>query len=166
MITGKEDLLTALGEAFLMEKGTKIFYTEAAEWAVNEDARKMFNYLSEWEEEHMDYIMTLYKGIMEDWGMVTYEEFKNKAAANMTEAGIPLKYLEGKLATYCITDEMGALTIAMEIEGKSYNMYRKLSQSASDINVQSVFKEMMEQELKHINHLKELRVKLADIYNP
>ncbi len=166
MMTGKEDLLGALGKAFLMEKGTKIFYTEAAERAVNEDARKMFTNLSEWEEEHMDYILTLYKGVMEDWGMVTYEEFKNKAEAHMTEAGIPLKHLEGKLVTYCITDEMGALTIAIEIEGKSYNMYRKLSQSASDINAQTVFKEMMEQELKHVKHLKELRVKLADVYNP
>jgi len=30
MITGKEDLLQALIEAFLMEKGTKVLYAEAA----------------------------------------------------------------------------------------------------------------------------------------
>jgi hypothetical protein len=35
MITGKEDLLMALSEAFLMEKGTKAFYSEAAEKSVN-----------------------------------------------------------------------------------------------------------------------------------
>ncbi len=166
MMTGKEDLLAALGEAFLMEKGTKIFYAEAADRAVNADARNTFKYLSEWEGEHMDYILALYKGIMEDWGMVTYEEFKNKAEALVTEAGIPLKDLEGKIVTYCITDEMGALTLAMEIEGKAYNMYRKLSQNAADTNAQIVFKEMMEQEVKHVNHLKDLRVKLADVYNP
>ncbi|RPI33921.1 MAG: hypothetical protein EHM54_10130, partial [Nitrospiraceae bacterium] len=109
MMTGKEDLLTALGEAFLMEKGTKIFYSEAAEKAVNADARKTFNYLAEWEGTHMDYILTLYKGILEDWGVVTFEEFKERAETSTTEAGIPLKELEGKIENYCITDEMGAL---------------------------------------------------------
>jgi len=164
MITGKEDLLTALGEAFLMEKGTKIFYDEAAGRAVNDDARKTFNYLAEWEGQHMDYILALYKGILEDWGIITFEEFKNRAATHSTEAGIPLKDLEGKIDSYCFTDEMGALTLAMEIEGKAYNMYRRLSQSASDANSRIVFREMMEQEVKHVNHLKELRVKIADVY--
>jgi rubrerythrin len=45
-------------------------------------------------------------------------------------------------------------------------MYRKLSQNAADTNAQIVFKEMMEQEVNHVNHLKDLRVKLADVYNP
>jgi hypothetical protein len=114
----------------------------------------------------MDYILTLYKGIVEDWGVLTFEEFKSKAETGSTEAGIPLKDLEGKIANYCITDEMGALTLALEIEGKAYNMYRKLSQTASDTNSQIVFREMMEQEMKHVEHLKELRVKLADVYKP
>ncbi|MBI5664659.1 MAG: hypothetical protein HZC49_06190 [Nitrospirae bacterium] len=164
MMTGKEDLLTALGEAFLMEKGTKIFYAEAAGKAANADARKTFDYLSEWEGQHMDYILALYKGITEDWGIVTFEEFKHKAVTHSTEAGVPLKELEGKIDSYCFTDEMGALTLAMEIEGKAYNLYRKLSQSASDANAQIVFREMMEQEVKHVEHLKKLRVKLADVY--
>ena len=166
MMTGKEDLLTALGEVFLMEKGTMLFYEEAAEKSVNEDARNTFKYLAEWEGEHMDYILALYKGIMEDWGTVTFEEFKNKAKTHVTEAGIPLRDLEGKIVSYCITDEMGALTLAMEIEGKAYNMYYRLSQSAEDKNAQVLFREMMEQEVKHVNHLKELRVKLADVYKP
>lgn len=166
MMTGKEDLLTALGEAFLMEKGTKIFYAEAADRAVNADARQTFNYLSEWEGQHMDYILALYKGIVEDWGIVTFEEFKNRAETHSTEAGIPLKDLEGKIDSYCFTDEMGALTLAMEIEGKAYNLYRKLSQRAADSDAQVVFREMMEQEVKHVDHLKKLRVKLADVYKP
>ncbi len=164
MITGREDLLTALSEAFLMEKGTKIFYEEAAEKAVNADARNTFKHLSEWEGRHMDYILSLYKGVLEDLDIVTYEEFKNKAKADVTEAGIPIKDLAAKMVDYCITDEMGALTLAMEIEEKAYNMYRKFSQNAADTNARVIFKEMMEQEIKHVNYLKELRVKLADVY--
>lgn len=165
MITGKENMLTALGEAYLMEKETRLFYEEAAEKAVHEDAKRTFEHLSGWEEQHMEYIMTLYKGIMEDWAMVTFEEFRNRSEASVTEAGIPLKDLEGKITTYRITDEMGALTLAMEIEGKAYNLYRRLSKDSPDTNAQVIFREMMEQEKKHIEHLKELRVRLADVYN-
>jgi rubrerythrin len=66
---------------------------------------------------------------------------------------------------YSFTDEAGALTLAMEIEGKAYNLYRRLSQQAEDRNAQVVFKDMMEQELKHINYLKALKVRIADVYN-
>jgi len=48
----------------------------------------------------------------------------------------------------------------MEIEGKAYNQYRKFSQNAKDTNAQVVFKEMMEQEMKHIDELKKLRLEL------
>ena len=166
MVTGKEGLLTALGEVFLMEKGTKTFYEEAAEKAVNADARATFKHLADWEGQHMDYILSLYKSVQEDWDIGTYEEFKNRAQSDMTEAGIPLKDLEAKMVNYCITDEMGALTLAMEIEGKAYNMYRKFSQGAEDENAKIVFKEMMEQEIKHVNYLKDLRVRLANVYKP
>ena len=56
MITGKEDLLTALIEAYLMEKGTNEFYAHAAEKAVDTAAGKTFGELSRWEEQHMQYI--------------------------------------------------------------------------------------------------------------
>jgi len=164
MATGKEDLLTALGEILLMEKGTKIFYEEAAAKSANPEARKTFEHLSEWEGRHMAFIMYLYRSIHGDLDIVTYEKFVKEAEAPVSEAGIPIRELQAKIEKYAITDEMGALTLAMEIEGKAYNMYRKLSRDAPDTNAQIVFKEMMEQEMEHVNYLKDLRVKLADIY--
>lgn len=164
MITGKEELLTALSEAFVMEKGTKLFYEEAAAKSVSPEARDTFRNLSEWEESHMDFILYLYRSILGDLDVMTFEEFKNKAEATVTEAGVPIKDLEAKIEKYSVTDEMGALTLAMEIEGKAFSMYRRLSQNASDANARVVFQEMMEQEVKHTNRLKELRVKLADVY--
>jgi len=52
----------------------------------------------------------------------------------------------------------------MEIEGKAYNLYRKLSQDAEDTNAKVVFKEMMDQEVKHVEYLKKLRLKLVKVY--
>lgn len=164
MITGKEDLLESIIEVYLMEKGTQEFYLEASHKAINPEAKKMFSELSEWENKHMEYIQFLYQSIRGDQEIRSFEEFKNRVDAPLTEGGIPVKELENKLEKYTITDEIGAITLAMEIEGKAYNLYRSLSQTAEDKNAQTVFGEMMEQEVKHVNYLKSMRVKTANIY--
>jgi len=58
-------------------------------------------------------------------------------------------------------DDKGALIFALEMEGKAYNLYRKLSAETSDSNARVVFEEMMGQEVKHIDYLKNLRQKFA-----
>ncbi len=160
MLTGKEDLLQALVEAFLMEKGTMEFYILAVDAANHPEAKNTFKELSDWEKQHMDFIQFLYQSIQDNRDMKSFEDFKNRTETPVTEAGIPVKDLESKIEKYNFTDEMSALTLAMEIEGKAYNLYLRLSQNASDTNARVVFKELMEQEVKHIGYLKKMREKL------
>jgi rubrerythrin len=164
MITGKEDLLQSLIEVFIMEKGTKIFYSEAADRAVHQDTKKTFRELALWEEKHMDFIQYLYQSINGDGEVRSFEDFRNKVEAPVTEAGIPVKDLEEKMEKYIYKDEMGALALAMEIEGKAYNLYQRLSEDAADANARVVFREMMGQEARHIDYLKTLKARLADVY--
>ncbi|MBI5099161.1 MAG: ferritin family protein [Nitrospirae bacterium] len=164
MITGKENLLQALIEAFLMEKGTKEFYADASGKSSNSDAKKIFRELADWEKKHMEFIQFLYQSINGGQEVKSFEEFINRTEAPLTEAGIPVKDLEAKIEKYTIKDETGALTLAMEIEGKAYNFYHKLSQDAEDTNAKVVFKEMMDQEVKHVEYLKKLRLKLVKVY--
>lgn len=160
-MTGKEDLLRALIEVYLMEKGTRTFYTGAADKAANSDAKKMFAELSDWEEQHMDFIQYLYQSIEGDLDIKGFETFKERADAPVTESGIPVKELEVKLEEQGFVDDEGAMKLALEIEGKAYNLYRKLAEETSDNNARVVFKEMMEQEVKHIDYLKKMMVKFA-----
>ncbi len=162
MVTGEEDLLQAFIEAFLMEKGTKEFYSQAADRAVSSGTKGTFKELSKWEEKHMEFIQFLYESIQDNKDIKSFEDFKNKTDAPIIEAGIPVKDLETKIEKYNFTDDMGALTLAMEIEEKAYSLYRKLSQNARDTNARIVFKEMMEQEAKHVKYLKKLRLKLIE----
>jgi len=162
MVTGKEDLLRALVEAFLMEKGTREFYSMAATKAISQEARETFRDLSGWEEKHMDYIQVLYMSIQDERDLKGFEEFKEKAEAPVTEGGIPVKDLEARVEESVFLDDMGALVLALEIEGKAYNLYRNLSEKAADGNARVVFKEMMGLELEHIDYLKKLRTKLAE----
>ncbi len=161
MITGKEDMMGSLIEAYLMEKGTKEFYNEAAENAENPEAKKIFDELSGWEDEHMGFIQYLYQSINGDMEFGSFEEFQKRTDAPMTEAGIPREELETKLEKYKYTDEMGAVTVALKIEARAHVLYRDLSRSAEDTNAKAVFEEMMHQETKHVDYLKGLRVKLA-----
>ncbi len=162
MVTGKEDLLTSLIEAFLMEKGTHEFYEKAATKAISREAGNTFNDLSSWEEKHMEYIEFLYMSLQDDRDLEGFDEFKKKAEAPVTEGGIPVKDLESKIEESVFLDDMGALILALEIEGKAYNLYRNLSEKAADTNARVVFKEMMGMELEHISYLKALRTKLAE----
>ncbi len=162
MLTGKEDLLQALIEAFLMEKGTREFYADAGQKALDPEARKTFKALSAWEEKHMDYIRSLYLSVQDERDLEGFEQFSRHAAAPVTEAGIPVKDLEASLERHSFVDDMGALIFALEIEGKAYNLYRKMSEKAVDTNAKVVFREMMEQELSHIDYLKKARTALAE----
>jgi len=160
-MTGKEDLLRALIEAFLMEKGTRFFYSSASEKAANSEAKKMFRDLSDWEEKHMDFIQYLYQAIQGDRDIQGFQDFQERTDAPVTESGIPVKEFEAKLEKYEYVDDKGALQMALEMEGKAYNLYRKLAGKASDSNAKVVFEEMMDQEVKHVEYLKNMRAKFA-----
>src|SRR5271169_1189349 len=116
MMTGKEDLLRALIEAYLMEKGTRIFYESAAAKASDPGARKMFSELSEWEETHMDFIQYLYQSFEDDRDIKNFENFREKTDAPVAESGIPVKELEAGIEQYDFVDDEGALRIALETE--------------------------------------------------
>lgn len=162
MITGREDLLQALVEAFLMEKGSKEFYTEAALKTPGEEAKSAFKRLQDWERRHMDYIQFLYQSILGEWETMSFEEFKKKTPAPLVEGGIPTESLVEKIEEATFIDDAGALALALGIEGKAYNLYRGLSESAADSSVKVFMKEMMEEELRHIDYLKEMRKGLAE----
>ena len=105
MITGKEDLLQSLIEAFLMEKGTNVFYSQAASKATNATAKKVFQDLTVWEEKHMEFIQFLYQSIQGDQDIEGFEAFQAKTEAGIAEGGIPVKDLEAKLEKYSFVDD-------------------------------------------------------------
>ncbi len=164
MATGKEDLLQSLIEAFVMEKGTREFYARASGKAAGYEAKSAFRKLSEWEEKHMDYILFLHSSIQGDRDLKSFEEFRRSTEAPVTESGIPVKDLEAKVLKHEFKSQMEALTLAMEIEGKACNLYRRMSEKAEDTNARIMFREMMQQEFKHVEYLKKLRVDLIEAY--
>ena len=162
MITGREELLQAMIEAYVMEKGTNEFYTQASEKALNAEARKAFGVLAEWEHEHMLYIQFLYQAILDMREEISFEEFKKTVIADVIEGGMPIKDMEAQMEKYAFIDDLGALTFALEIEGRAYALYRRFSEQAPDPNTKAFMRDMMGFEQKHIEYLKQLKYRLPE----
>lgn len=156
MITQKTDLLSAMIEAFMMEKGTNEFYKEASARATGQEAKKAFSELAKWEHDHMNYIQFLYQSINEDREMTSFETFSKLEKADTVEGGIPLDKLRQSFGSVSFDNDIGAIKLAQELEARAFTLYRNLSETVADTNVQVFMKEMMSWELKHIQYIKDL----------
>ena len=158
MLTGKEDLRKAIVEAFAMEKGLRDFYDYAKDRSETAEVQDLFGRLREWETTHMDYLAFLYRALEGDLDLKPFDEFAKSLKPGHMESGVPVAEAEVLFRPEECTTEKAALDIALRIEGKAYNMYRRFSEGAQDSNARVVFKDMMEQEQKHIDTLKKGRI--------
>jgi rubrerythrin len=160
MMTGKEDLLQALVEAYIMEKGTREFYAQAAAKS-SAAAKKSFEELAEWENRHMIYLQSLYQSALDDRELLEFEAFSRKVPAPVTEGGMPIKDLEKKIEKFSVQNEKDALSLAINIEAKAFNFYKGLAAKAPDTQTKVIFEEMMAQETKHMSELTAMEKRLS-----
>ncbi len=161
MLTGKEDLLQALVEAYIMEKGTREFYAQAASKSGAAEAKKRFDALSAWENTHMTYIQSLYQSILDDRELEEFKAFSAKAPATVSEGGMQVKDLEKRIETFSVRNEKDALALALNIEAKAFNFYKGLAAKARDGQTKVIFEEMMAQETKHMDEINAMKKKLS-----
>ena len=161
MLTGKEDLLQALVEAYIMEKGTKEFYAQAASKSNAAEAKKSFEDLAVWENKHMIYIQSLYQSILDDRELEEFKAFSVKAPATVAEGGMPVEDLEKKIEKYTVKNEKDALSLAIGIEAKAYAFYKGLTAKAQDNQAKVIFEDMMAQESKHMDQLNAMKKKIS-----
>jgi rubrerythrin len=161
VINAKEGLIQALMDVYMMEKGIHLFYDEVAAKTQNQEAKKAFAELADWESGHARYAQYLYQGLMEDWDIVSFEEFSKRAKPEIAEGGMPLKDLEGKIEEFTYLDDVGAIAFALKVEAKEYALYKKLASETTDTNMNILFETLAEWEQRHMEYLKNLRQKIA-----
>jgi sulfur-carrier protein adenylyltransferase/sulfurtransferase len=162
MINAEEGLIQALMDVYIMEKGINQFYSDVASKAHNEETRKTFADLAGWEAGHTRYIQFLYQGLMEDWDIVSFEEFSRTVKPKIVEGGMPLEELEGRIEDFTYLDDAGAIDFALKMEAKEYSLYRQLASQASQSNMKVLFEELAGWEQKHIEYLKKLKNKIGN----
>lgn len=156
MLTGKEDIIRAITEALALEKGTKEFYAYAASKAKEGQVKDTFIALKDMEMRHMQYFDFLYLAVTEERDLLGYKEFSRNITATHIESGSPLAKAQKLFDEKEVKSGKDALRLALSIEGKAHAMYRSLAEKAQDIEVKVIFEEMMAQEQKHIEYLKDL----------
>jgi rubrerythrin len=161
VINAKEGLIQALMDVYMMEKGIHRFYEEVAAKTQNQEAKKAFTELAEWESGHARYAQYLYQGLMEDWDIVSFEEFSKRAKPEIAEGGMLLKDLEGRIEEFTYLDDTGAIAFALNVEAKEYALYKKLASETTDTNMNILFENLAEWEQRHMEYLKKLKQKIA-----
>ncbi len=161
MINAKEGLIQALMDVYMMEKGIHQFYDEVAAKAQTQETKKAFAELAEWESGHARYAQYLYQGLMEDWDIVSFEEFSKRARPEIAEGGTPLKDLEGRIEEFTYLDDAGAIAFALKVEAKEFALYKKLAAETTDTNMNILFENLAEWEQRHIEYLNKLKQKIA-----
>jgi rubrerythrin len=79
----------------------------------------------------------------------------------VTESGMPVKDLEKKIEAFAVRNEKDALSLAVNIEAKAYNLYKGLAARAQDNAAKVIFEEMMAQETKHMDEINAMKKRLS-----
>ena len=156
MLTGKEDIVRAITEALALEKGTREFYHFASSKVNNKSAKDIFSVLRDMEERHMRYLDFLYLAVSEDRDLLGYKDFSSSVTATHIESGASARDAVNLFEEQEIKTAKDALKVAFRIEGQAHGLYMKLAETATDPEVKVIFEEMVAQELKHVEYLKDL----------
>lgn len=156
MLTGKEDIVRAITEALALEKGTREFYQFAASKVKDKSAKDIFSVLRDMEERHMRYLDFLYLAVSEDRDLLGYKDFSSSVTATHIESGVSASDAVKLFEEQEIKTAKDALKVAFRIESQAHGLYMKLAETAADPEVTVIFEEMVAQELKHVEYLKEL----------
>jgi rubrerythrin len=159
-MSGREETVKAITEAYAMEKGMKEFYAYAASKSRGNTAGEIFGALRDMEDRHVRYFDFLYISLMEGRALLGYKEYTSKVTATHVESLRSLAPANKLFDPGEVTSSSDALKLALTIEDKASALYRQLAEKAVDGPVKAIFEEMAAQELKHIDYLRDLEKSL------
>ena len=155
-MTAKKELLAALIEAADFEKGMKEFYAFAISLSGNHTAREIFGALRDMEDRHLRYLDFLSAAVMEGRDPIGYKEYTSTVTATHIERGSSAGTAQKLFDAKGLRSIGDALKQAYAIEAKAAALYQGLAERAADPKAVSLFKEMVVQEQKHVEYLKNL----------
>ena len=139
------DFSSTFSMAYRMEANLQKFYLHLAATASHESERQVLNHLASFEESHMALLANRYKQV--------YQSIERLAEdRTVIEGGIDSIELEKTLF-----DSLGSteevLHLAMKLETQAYDLYSKLSRKDENEATIRFYKEMAQEELRHLRHL-------------
>jgi rubrerythrin len=155
-MSGREEIVKAITEAYAMEKGTKEFYAYAASKSRGNTAGEIFGALRDMEDRHARYFDFLYISLMEGRDLLGYKEYTSRVTATHVESLRSLAEAKKLFDPGEVRSSSDALKLALAIEDKAFALYRDLAEKAVDGSAKAIFEEMAAQEQKHTDYLRDL----------
>jgi rubrerythrin len=149
--------LTAL--AWLLEDGTKKFYSGLVSELKNSDAAGLFQDLADVEQRHKEALYQIYLGLSGGGEDPRFPEsvFPGSAPADYMEGGVDVrKALEWTRRK----SPQEIVEFALSLEVNSYDVYLKMEQRIKDPRAGKMFNFLAEEEKGHLNRLQELFIRL------
>lgn len=149
--------LTAL--AWLLEDGTKKFYSGLVSGLKNSDAGGLFQDLADAEQKHKEALYQIYLGLSGGGEDPRFPEsvFPASVPADYMEGGVEvgkaLEWTQGKSPEEIVE-------FALSLEVHSYDVYLKMEQRMKDPRAGKMFASLAEEEKGHLNRLQDLFIHL------
>lgn len=140
------------------------FYQMAAERTENALGKKMFLSLANDELEHARKLSSEYRSVSEAGRWLTVEELSQQGREGAQESFPVFPSDEQRISALIPegSDDLQALTIAINIEKESYQQYARAAAEASDEAAKALFQRLMVEENRHLKIVESSYEYLAD----
>jgi rubrerythrin len=152
MNTGTHAALTALNKAIELEIQGQRFYLEAAECTTNPKGAEMFRSLADDEAIHERILRRQIDALTQGKSWVLPEGVA-EVTADLTALIFPESEKVCEEAVQPDDSDLDALLFALQIENKSFDLYRELAQTTDDPNGKHMYEYLANAERGHFEQL-------------
>lgn len=150
---GSESPEESLVVAYSLEEGLREFYLDMMNKVTDENARNLFQKLSEIETKHQDRIFSQYLEI--SGKPVSREQFGRTVVAPAMEGGLTTEeYLSQYPLDLEVTSEI--VSMAMAIEAQALDLYQRASERSANDQSKAVLLQIADEERTHLRQLGKL----------
>lgn len=153
LFSGKESPQETLIVAYSLEEGLREFYVSMVSKVKDENARKLFELLSEIEVKHQDRILSEYENI--SGTSVSRDEFAKTMVVPAMEGGLTTEeYLQMYQAD--LDNPAEVISLAMAIEAQALDLYQRAAERAATDATKNVLTQIANEERSHLQQLGKL----------
>lgn len=145
--------------AILMEKRGKAFYTQVAEQTKDEEAKRVFAYMAEEEQMHVEFLAKQFSFYEKNHKFNTNDNITSGA-----DESVVLSILnDGMKSTISAASfEAAAISAAIDFESKAIDYYAAMAKQATDANERQMFEWLTEWERGHHKVLFQMNQELME----
>ena len=161
MLAATKDLLDALRTAMQGERTGHEFYKVAAATTKDPQGQKVFAQLAAEELAHLEFLRKHYESIADNGELAKGVTLGD---ANALDLEHPIFSADFKSRIKEAHFEMSALAIAVQLELNSIHLYREQATNAAEVQVQQLFRRLVEWECGHYDALIRQQQELQETY--